>query len=86
MALHANFTNSVYDKNKTPSKFSIPTMLLKRGSKRHNVSDSYVVLNHLRFVVYTVDVDSLANNSTDKKKISPIDKFAISHVEVIPMR
>ena len=86
MALHANFTTGVYEKSKAPSKFSIPTILVKKGSIKRNVSDSYVVLNHLRFVVYTVDVDSLGSNSTDKKRMTPVDKAAISHIDVIPMR
>lgn len=61
-------------------------MLKKQGSVKKGVNDSHIVLNHLRFVVYTVDIDRTTNESDSKKKISLADKLTISHIEVIPKR
>lgn len=61
-------------------------MLKKQGSVKNKVNDSYVVLNHLRFIVYTVDIDKAASQNETKKKISPVDKLTISHIEVLPIR
>ena len=84
--MHSNFTSSIFYKNTIPSKFSIPIVLKKHGAARKGVNESLVVLNHLKFVVYTVNIDSTVNKTHNKNAGSSVDKLAISHIEVIPIR
>lgn len=86
VSLTPNFTRSVFSKNKVPSRFAIPILMRKAGSTKNNVSESLIVLNHLRLIVYIVDVDRPAKQNTTTKDEQRVDKFAISHIEALPMR
>lgn len=86
MRLSSKFFESIMDLSHKESRYAIPAILPRKSGEKGG-RESFVMFNHLRFIVYTVLVDPAPQNVTNSTgRLEKAEKRAVSRIEVTPMR